>query len=333
MRKALLAGVLAVMMLTSTALAEVYEGTTVAASSLNVEAAASGILRELSAETGCAVSEGEVLADISTTKVFAAQDGTVARIHASEGESAEDTILEVYPLEQYEIYCTVENAYQSAESTLVHGGESVYIKCTTDGSHRGTGVINQIDGDEYRVLATGGEFYVGETVYLYRDEDFSSKQRIGIGTVITSEVQSYTADGTIIRMHVEEGEYIERGELLFEYADADKTASVAEADEIVTEIFAGKGELVEKGETLMTLVPYDQILVEIQVSETDAGMIREGGRAELVYSMDPTETPVTGTIKSISYIAEDELYAVRVLPDTSRYKRLGLTVTVRFEDE
>lgn len=333
MRKALLAGVLAVMVLTSTALAEVYEGTTVAASSLQVEAAASGILRELSAETGSAVSEGEVLADISTTKVFAAQDGTVARIHASEGESADDTILEVYPLEQYEIYCTVENAYQSAESTLVHGGESVYIKCMADGTHRGTGVITQIDAEEYRVLATGGEFYVGETVYLYRDEDFSSKQRIGIGTVITSEVQSYAADGMIIRMHVEEGEYIERGELLFEYADADETASVADADGIVTEIFAGKGELVEKGETLMTLVPYDQILVEIQVSEATAGTIREGGKAELVYSMDPTETPVTGTIISISYIAEDELYAVRILPDTSRYKRLGLTVTVRFEDE
>ena len=333
MRKILLAGVLAVMMLTSTALAEAHEGTTVAASSLQVEAAASGILSELNAAEGSAVSTGEVLAAIATEKVYAAQDGTVARIHVSEGQPAEDTVLEVNPLEQYEIYCTAEKAYQSAESTLVHSGECVYIRCTTDGTHRGTGVITQIDGAEYRVLATGGEFYVGETVYIYRDEEFSGELRIGIGTVITNEVQSYAAEGTLVRMHVKEGEYIERGELMFEYADACDVQSLAKADGIVTEITAAKGERVEKGDALMTLVPYDRIIVEIQVSEDIAGMIREGDKVELIYAADPMETPVTGTVKSISFIAENELYSVWIQPEESRYYRLGLTVTVRFEEE
>lgn len=328
MRKALLAGLLAVWMLTSAALAETYEGTTVAASSIQVEAAAGGILRELTVFHGSTVSEGDALGVVSTTKVFATQDGTVAKIHAAEGESSEEGVLEIYPAEQYQIYCTAEKAYESPETMLVHSGESVYIKCTTDGTHRGTGVITEIDGNEYRVLATGGEFYVGETVYLYRDEEFSTKQRVGIGTVITSETQVYEADGKIVRMHVEEGEYVERGELLYEYADSKETVIYAEADGIITEISVQQGEQISTDDVLLTIVSQDQICVEIRVDEAAAGKINEGDAAEIVFAMDRTETPVKGAVISVSRVAEDGMYEVRIAPERNSDLRLGLSATV-----
>ena len=329
MRRALLAAMLAIAMLASAALAEVYEGKTVAAAYLPVEAAASGTLQTLCAVNGSAAAAGDLLGAVSTTKVFAAQDGTVARIYASEGDTAEDGALDIYPLEQFQIYCTVDGAYAAAEDMLVHSGESVYIRCTTDGSHRGTGVITQIDADEYRVLATGGEFYVGETVYLYRDADYSKDQRIGIGTVVTNDAQTYSASGTIVRMHVTEGEYVERGELLFEYADSDTTALSAPADGIVAEIAAAQGDRVEKGAAVMQIAPYDQIYVEIQVDETAVGAMQTGDAVELVYTADAAEETVSGTIARISRIAENDAYTVMIRPDDAPCTLLGATVSVR----
>ena len=332
MRKALLAAALAIAMLASAALAEVYEGKIVAAAYLPVEAPASGTLQTLCAANGSAVTAGDTLGTVSTTKVFASQDGIIARIYAAEGDSAEDGALDIYPMEQFQIYCTVDGAYAAAEDMLVHSGESVYIRCTTDGTHRGTGVITQIDSDEYRVLATGGEFYVGETVYLYRDADCSRDQRIGIGTVITNDVQVYSASGTIVRMHVTEGEYVERGELLFEYADSDTITLSAPADGIIAETAAAQGDRVEKGAAILRIAPYDQIYVEIQVAETEIGAMHTGNSVELIYAADATEEAISGTIARISRIAENDAYTVLIRPDNAPFQLLGATVSVRLAD-
>ena len=333
MRKALLAGVLAVLMLTSTALAEVYEGTVVAASSVSVKAGAGGVLSALSAEAGEFVEEGDVIGSVRTTRVFAAQDGTVARIETHEGEEADGTVLEIYPVEKYQIYCTVNKAYQSADSTLVHSGEQVYIKCTANGTHRGVGLITQIDGDEFRVLAIGGELYVGETVYLYRDEEFSSKQRVGIGTVVTNDTEVYEADGKIVRMHVEEGEFVERGELLYEIADGDGSEILAPESGIISEMTAAKGEKVEAEQTILTLVPMDRLRIEIRVDETAAAQLRQGEEVQIVYTADPLERTAAGVIEEIFRISEDGMFSVRIIPETTEGLKLGLTASVRTQEE
>lgn len=329
MRKALLAVVLAVLLLTSTALAGVYEGTTIAASSISVEAATGGRLIRLNAMVGGIVQEGDVIGTIRTTRVFATQDGTVARIITEEGEMAEGTVLELYPVEKYRIHCTVDKAHQSTESTLVRSGEQIYIKCTNDGTHRGVGLITKIDGNEFMTLAIGGELYVGETVYLYRDTDFTKAQRVGIGTVETNATEVYEADGKIVRIHVTEGEYVERGELLYELIEEDGTYVTASASGIVTEIAVSQGDAIEKNQTLMTIVPQSQICVEITMDEAAAAETTVGEKVELIYAADPTETPVAGTVIDVSYIAENKSYAVRIQPESTDELRLGMTVTVR----
>ena len=328
MHKILLAGVLAVCMLTSAALAEVYEGTVVAASEIQVTAASGGILETLDAEIGSIVSEGDVLGSLRTTRVFASQDGTVASIQYQEGEEADGTVMEIYPVERYQIFCTVDKAYQSAESMLVHSGEQVYIKCTANGTHRGIGLITQIEGDEYRVLAIGGELYVGETVYLYRDEDFSAKQRVGIGTVVTSDTEIYEAEGKIVRMHVKEGEYVERGELLYEISGGD-TEIFAPEDGLIAAMAVQQGEHVEAEQTVLTLVPEGQFCIEIYVDETSAAQLTEGDAVEITYPSDAQERIWKGVVAEISRIAEESNYRVKILPESTEGLKLGMTAELR----
>lgn len=333
MRRALLCSLLAALLLTGCALAEIYEGVTVAARVETAEAETGGVLDVLEVRQGERVEAGQSIGSIRTTRVFASQDGTVARISVGEGEEAQGTILEIAPVERYQIYCTVSEAYDSAENTLVHCGEEVYIKCTENGTHRGVGVITAIDGEEFHVMTVGGELYVGETVYLYRDTDFSKKQRVGIGTVLGSDTQSYEGSGTVVKLHVEEGEYVERGELLYELAEDQNCAVLAPLSGIVTEVYASSGERVEAGQSIASIVSPEDIRVEIYVDEASAARLEDGEAVELVFDADESETPVQGTVTRISRIAEDGLYTVQIRPEAQTELLLGMRVSVYTEDK
>lgn len=315
----------ALLALMPAALAEVHEGTTAALSTVTVLSAASGAVSELNARAGDRVEAGQALATLSASPTFATQDGTVSLINAREGEDVSGDCLELLPVNLYEIYCTVDKAYQSAGSTLVHSGETLYIKCTADGSHRAVGVVTAIDGEEYRVVTLGGELYVGETVYLYRDEDFTTAQRVGIGTVLSSDPEVYRAEGTVTRMCVAEGDYVERGQLLFTLGGGEIVAPV---DGILTALSLSPGDSVAEDQAVAEIVPADQICVELRVDEDAAARIRPGDEAEL-YFADRPEVSVPGAVDSVAWIAADGEYAVRVLPDMDAALSLGMSVSVR----
>ena len=104
---------------------------TVAGHTVTVAAASGGTVSEVCAQPGDVVAEGDALANLRTRKVFAEKDGTVARILAAEGTAVDGQVLELSPVSRCTIYCTVDSAYQSASSTLVHAGEALYE--TADG--------------------------------------------------------------------------------------------------------------------------------------------------------------------------------------------------------
>lgn len=314
------------LLLTGSALAEVYEGTTGAMSTVTVTAEDAGTAQEVSVQSGDRVEAGDALLELRSERAFAAQDGTVSLLYAEEGEDVDGTVLELSPLEHYQVYCTVDSAYQSAESTLVHSGETVYIRCTSDGTHRAVGVITLVEGEEYRVLTLGGELYVGETVYLYRDEDFTSSQRVGIGTVVVSDTQAYEASGRLSRLNVAEGDTVERGQLLYEIGGGRVEAPVSG---IVTAVDAHPGDSVEEGQAVASIVPDGQVCVEIQVPEAEAAGIQTGQTAELTLAGEDDEQAFSGTVESIAWVAEDGLYTVRILPEDGTLLPLGMSVTVR----
>ena len=324
MLKQLMAAALA-LLLPATALAEIYEGQTEALETVAVTAEISGSLEGIETQVGARVSEGDALARLRPGKVFASQDGAVARVQVGEGETADGTVLEVAPMEKYLVYCTVDGAYQAAENTLIHSGEMLYIRCTSDGSHRAVGVVAAIDGEEYRVLTLGGALYVGETVNLYRGDDFAAESRVGKGTVTASDTEAYEAEGDVTRLLVAAGDAVERGQLLYEVGGG---TLYAPASGIVSAVSVQPGDAVEADQAVAEIVPDGQICVTFQVEEADAARIAAGRRVELILPGDAEET-VSGIILDVARIAEGGKYAVRALPEDGVALPLGMTVRVR----
>jgi len=308
------------------ALAEVYEGTTAAMSTVAVTAEGSGTTQDILVPAGSRVAAGETLLELRGEKAFAAQDGTVSLLYAQEGDDVDGTVLELSPLERYLVYCTVDKAYQSSESMLVHSGETVYLRCTPDGTHRAMGVVTLVEGGEYRVLTLGGELYIGETVYLYRDTDFTAAQRVGIGTVVANDTQPYEASGTLSRLCVSEGDTVERGQLLYELNGGNVNAPVSG---IVTAVEVNPGEAIEEGQTVVQIVPDGQVCVEIHVSEAEAADISVGQWATLIPAGSDEDDALTGTVVGTAWVAEDGQYTVRILPEEGVLLPLGMSVSAR----
>ena len=319
---------MALLCLSCAARAEAYTGVTTAVVEIPVCAEADGVLARVFAETGAVVDAGDILAEYRTEKVFAAQDGTVAAIHAREGDRVSGTALEIMPMEKYRIYCTARNAYPSPECMLIHNGERVYIQCTINATHRGIGVATGVDGTEYSVLTIGGEFQVGETVYLYRDADCSIKQRLGIGTVVENDTEKYTAEGAIMRMYVQKGDEVERGQLLYETLSIPDPVVRADIPGIVTDIRASVGETVSSGQAIAFVAPKESILVEISADERAAAEFPIGARASLTYAADRSETVYTGTVVDISDTDATGTCRIRIAPDETDALSLGMTVNV-----
>lgn len=317
---------LGLMCFTAPALAEVFEGSTVARVTETVLAQTGGVVEAVAAEVGMRVEAGDTLFQISSERTFASQDGTVSMVSAREGDKVSGSVLEIAPVERYTIHCTVDKAYQSAASTLVHSGETVYIKCTADGTHRATGIVNRIDGEEYRVLTLGGELYVGETVYLYRDADFTTTQRVGIGTVVVSDTQAYEAEGVLSLLRVKAGDAVERGQLLYAIGGGEIASTGAG---IVTEISCGVGESISEGQIVARIVPEDAVGVEIEVDQTRISRIAVGDSASLVFAGKEEETAVSGTVVEIRDSDESGTYIVTIQPATTVALPLGMSVEVR----
>lgn len=305
------------LMIAAPAMAEVFTGTTVARSTISITADAAGILDELYVQPGSVVKEGEVIARLRTAKVFASQNGTVARIHAEEGKDADGTVLEISPVSRYTIHCTSDEAYDSIASNLVHCGETLYMKCTTNGTHQGSGRVYSIDGSTYMVEATGGEFYVGETVYIYRDPEYAYKKLVGTGTVVPSATEVYESEGKITAIHVSEGEYVEKGELLYEVIDGEGIEIIAPADGIITACEVENGAVVENGQAIAEYALRSNLLIAIQVDEASIAGVSAGDAASIVYAGDTSEQHIPGLVTGISHLAEAESYAVYIQAETT----------------
>ena len=316
---------LALFCLCASALAEVYTGVTVAQSTVTVSAERDGVVESVPVQAGQRVDASEALVQMQSEKTFATQDGTVSLVNAREGDDVSGDVLEITPVERYTIHCTVDKAYQSAESTLVHSGETLYVKCTADGSHRAIGLVTQIDGETYQVLTIGGELYVGETVYLYRDDAFTTSQRVGIGTVVVSDTETYRAEGKLTLLRVAEGDFVERGQLLFETGGGTLSA---EAGGIISTISVQPGDSVRDGQTVLEIAPADAICVEIQVEEDAVARLSVGDSAWLVYPGQDDEDAEKGVIVEVFAIAESEAYTVRIRPESGEAPALGMSVEV-----
>ena len=355
----LMACLLALMLLGSQALASIsFEGKVISSETQVISAPFGGLIDKVELRKGDLIHVGDAVATIQTTKVYAELDGVVSGVFAREGDDCEGittrygAVMYIEPTNKYVVSATTEKAYNSSATKYVHIGERVYLSCTKDGSHVGTAVVTSLkDVDEsgntpYTLEVTGGEFYMGETVGIFRNPDYSANSRIGRGTIQQNAAVAVKGSGSVLKLDVEVGERVERGQLLFETVEgaldglyAMDNTIVSGIDGIVAEVEASQGASVTKGAKLIAVYPRDAMQIEMKISEMDMNDIHEGDRVSIEFEWDADGTvQLDGVVSGISHLGEskeggDASYSAYVDFTPVESVRLDMSVIVYVMDE
>ena len=304
-------------------------GTVTAGESVPVYAPIGGTVAETRAEEGGTVGADDVLFTMRTTKVYAEEDGTVTGVFGQTGDSAE-TVSERYGAVMYlegscvySVSASTNNAYSSAETKLVHSGETVYLLCRSNNERSGSGVITSVSGNSYTVRVDSGAFIPGDSVDIYRDEAHTSTLRVGRGNVERTGPTAITASGAIVRIAVRDGDTVRRGDLLLETLDGSfdglrmtGTEITAGRDGVIGSLNVSAGESVQKDSVAAVIYPLDSMRVEAYVTEDSRSLIHEGDPVTIELEADENRT-YQGTVVLVSAVAaqDSEEVSYRVLAD------------------
>jgi len=322
-RLLLLGMLLCALALSGTALADYelsYEGTVTAEDSVPVPAIYGGKVSVLNVRKGDLVHKGDLIAEIASTLNYAPLEGTISGVYAAEGDDAESigerygAVLYIEPLHKYTIAATTDKAYNSSETHFIHLGETVYLSCVSDGSHYGTGIVSALTENGYNVEVAGGEFYIGEKVGIYRDPDYTKESCLGRGTLDRATPIAVKGSGSILKVHVKNGDFVERGQLLFETVEgvldglySPQTGVTATEDGIIASVEASIGASVGKGDAVVKVYPLDQLQISFDLPEADLSSISLGDPVNIEFYWDNDGAMnTTGTITSVSHIGEAE---------------------------
>lgn len=335
------------LLLPCTALAgTTFDGTVVVGNQVVITAPFGGTVESLAWREGSIIHLGDAVAQIQTTKVYAPADGVIAGSFAQEGDGVENVIgrygavMYIMPENRYTITADIAKAYNSSETRYINIGETVYMVCVSDGAHTAQGVVTAASGTGYTVETTSGELMLSESVYLYRDAACTAQSRIGKGTVGRTAEVAVSGSGSILRLHVKDGDRVQRGDLLFETVTGDLDGLYAQGPQVLSEVrgvvasvHASVGAKVSKGDTLLTVYPMDHMQVEITVNEYDLADIAEGDEVTLIFGSDgDSQVQTTGTVSMISYLSSSNdseasyLTTIDFVPDASI--RIGMTAVV-----
>jgi multidrug resistance efflux pump len=263
---------------------------------------------------GQQIEAGEVLLTMGTTQTLAPVDGTVRGVFAAEGDTLTNTtVLNVAPLSKYTVTCTIQDAYESIDTLYVRLGETVYIRCKKDGTHKAEGIVTAVSGSQFTVQTTAGELYMEETVYIYRSEAYTVKSRIGSGTVGRTPEIAVAATGGLLALHVSEGEAVERGQLLFETVEGALDAGASRSDTVtadtggvVAQLKVSAGQKVSKGDALLTLYQPERYVIAFAIDEDLLDTVAVGDAVDITFHWnEEAATPVRGTVTGISYVSAE----------------------------
>ena len=335
------------------ALADVsFDGSVVSGGATSVRAPFGGVVTSVSVQAGDRVEAGDAVAEVETTKVYAPEAGTVTGLFVQPGDNAETVAarygaaLYIAPEHKYSISADIEKAYNDSANKYVNIGETVYIACTSDSDHTAVGVIVAAEGTTYTVETTSGELMMEETVNIYRSSERNSSSRIGRGTVSRTSEVAVSATGSVVALHVSDGDTVERGQLLFETVSGDldglyATGStiVSTVSGVVASVNASAGATLNKGDTVLSVYPDDSLEIEIDVEEYDLASIDVGDEVTIRFNWDENgDHDAQGSVRAISFLPEtaeagaeassDAIYNAYVTFTPDESTRLGMTVIV-----
>ena len=270
-----------------------------AAESVTVSAPFGGIVEEFTLYEGQRVRKGDVLLTLATTKVYAPCDGVVRGIFAVPGDGASyvqgryGALCFIEPSERYMIETDTAQGFESEDNRFLHIGESVYLQGGSM-NREGVGRISQVNGERYTIEVLGGNLAIGDSATIYRGTEMRVEGRIGRGFVQRVSPVAIQSDGSVLLVHVQEGESIKRGALLFEMvsggldrmdpADAEVKAP---AGGIVAAVSAQAGQNVTKNQTLLALNKLDTLRLVTSINEMDAQYIKVGSLVSIGFDSIP----------------------------------------------
>ena len=345
--KSLLLAVLALALACPAALADSisFDGTVTAAFTYEIYAENTAQVESVPVIVGQAVKAGDTIATLRTTKVYAEEDGTVAAVFGAVGDLT-DTLVAYYgaaidmqrPV-VYTIAASTQYAYDSVDTKTVRVGETVALRSRNAVSRTGEGLIVAVEGTGYTVHVTSGEFLIGESVSIYRGEDYQDAQRIGRGAVARNSDALVAGSGRIVELAVEVGDQVKRGDLLMETLNGTGSDPriITDMNGVVAQLGVTQGATVEENAVVAVIWPTDAMQIEIEINENDLTFIREGDTVNLLFDWEVERNAVTtGTVTSISSIPsegrDEVVYMATIDFEPDEAIRYGMSVTVTTVD-
>ena len=320
------------------------DGTVVSTETVPVVAPAAGVLYDVFFREGDRVAAGDEAATLYAQPVVAEKSGTI-KVFGTVGESVEalvsryGAVAYIEPDCAYTINVNLNYAYDTIENKIIHPGETVYIRCgTSNAYHKGVGMVTAVSGNSYTVEVTEGVFEKGETVYIYRSDEYTNQSRIGRGSAAHASPVAVTGLGTgrISDIHVEDGAHVAIGDALFDAVLVDTATSYgmfSKVDGTVAAVRVTSGTAVTQGTVIADIYPDAAMRMEISVSENDLRDIRVGTRVSIEFANGETVEGEIDRISAVAQVNEDPeddtvYFAAYVRFDATETIRYGMTAKV-----
>lgn len=278
----------------------------VAPDTAKITAPFAGTLLPFDLTAGEAVTAGDLLFALDTTPVYATQSGVVAAVFAQEGDDASGVISRygalavIEPENALYIDADTTNAYDDDDNRYLHAGETLYLKYNNE---KGEGRVTSVNGKNYVVEILSGDFEVDDYVRCFRESAMPTDSETGRGKVKRYPDMSVQAAGRVVRAHVQPGDTVAVGDILFETIDpqSEKNASPelsAPVSGAVTGLYAASGAQVYRGMLLCEIANLETLELSAEVDELDLGRIRVGDF--LSYTLDAyADKTFSGTVTEI----------------------------------
>ena len=246
----------------------------------------------------------------------------------------------------FTVSASTTNAYNSTETKFVHAGETVYLQGRTSTSRNGVGVITGVDGTNYTIEVSSGTFIVGDSVDVFRDSAYTTKLRIGRGTVNRRNPISVSGSGSIVAFAVKSGDKVQRGDLLFETLDGSFDGLYMTGREIyagtagtLAEVKVSAGSNTSKGSVIAVIYPTASMRVTAEIPEEDLASLSVDDHVTIELTADEDAgTTYVGTVSMISRIASSSqgsvTFTVYVDFEADEHVRYGMSAIISTpEDE
>ena len=277
---------------------------------VDITAPYSGVVSAFDIAMGDSVKAGDELFRMMTTTIYATEDGTVAAVFGTAGDDASalsaryGAVTVVEPAQQLRLNASTAGAYNDEDNKRLHVGETLYFRSNGTDKEEGSGRVISVSGSSYVVDVLEGDFKVGETMTLYRNDRYGTKDNVGKGSIVRRDALSAQGMGRIAEILAVKGQQVKAGDALFTLmssdADASAKPSVTIADDgVVGQVAVVAGQQVWKGQVLARIYLTKEVEVVADVDEIDLADLKVGDTLKITLDTD-ADMIINGKVTEIS---------------------------------